>query len=660
MKKLIYFSFFFLISCGGGGNNSSESPSPIVSISASKTTLLIAGNSILQWSSTNASSCTASGGWSGEYGISGTKTINIASLGTTIYSITCSGTGGSKTASVSISLNSDPLYDYQWHLKNTGQTNFATSSGGLFDLNIESVISSNITGSEIIIAIVDTGLEINHEDLIANVVANKSYDYSDQDNNPEPSGDDGNHGTSVAGIISAVGGNNIGIRGVAPNSKIVGFNVIDDTNNTTSNLIDALGGASGGADTNDVDIFNLSFGTGTKRYFPSPISSSVEAAYINGVNTLREGKGAIYIAAAGNDWAFRDESNTYYCGSNYGINNSAEGFSCWDSSLDTKLTIPYTIGVAAINESGVRSSYSTPGSSIWVSGFGGEFGNNSSYTGFSVVGGNTPALMTVDQSTCNKGYVKSGVEVGSGLNINPFQSGNHSENSNCNYTSTFNGSSSAAPTVSGVIALMLEANSNLTWRDIKHILASTSDQIDTSTSKIYLDVNQYSWITNSAGFKHHNWYGFGKINGANAVTASKNYILNSLGNFIDSGWQTNGIQNISFPSYTSSTMNSASINITKPGEANGKVEFVRLKIGISASVPNNIGIELISPDGTTVPVLNPYTIININPSSNAFEIGVNSLYGENMSGDWKLIISDYSNDGVGGVLNFWELKVYGN
>ena len=129
MKKLFYFSFFFLISCGGGGNSSSESPSPIVSISASKTSLLLAGNSILQWSSTNTSSCRASGGWSGEYGISGTETINISSLGTTIYSITCSGQGGSKTASVSISLNSDPLYDYQWHLKNTGQTNFATSSG---------------------------------------------------------------------------------------------------------------------------------------------------------------------------------------------------------------------------------------------------------------------------------------------------------------------------------------------------------------------------------------------------------------------------------------------------------------------------------------------------------------------------------------------------
>ena len=133
------------------------------------------------------------------------------------------------------------MYSYQWHLKNTGQTNFASLSEGTSDLNIEDVISSGITGLGTIIAIVDTGLEITHEDLSANVVAGKSYDYSDQDNNPEPINSLGDHGTSIAGLTSAVGGNNIGVRGVAPNSKVVGFNLIGGSNNTTSNMIDALG-----------------------------------------------------------------------------------------------------------------------------------------------------------------------------------------------------------------------------------------------------------------------------------------------------------------------------------------------------------------------------------------------------------------------------------
>ena len=317
-------------------------------------------------------------------------------------------------------------------------------------------------------------------------------------------------------------------------------------------------------------------------------------------------------------------------------------------------------GVASLKESGVRSSYSTPGSSLWVSGFGGEYGNNQNYSGFPVVGGNNPALMTTDQSSCSAGYVRTGIDVGSGLNINSFQSGSHPENQNCNYTSTANGTSAATPTISGVIALMLEANNNLTWRDVKHILAATSEQIDSSRQKTYLTVNQYSWITNAAGYKHHNWYGFGKINGVAAVEAAKNYTIGSLGTFNDSGWISSGTINTSFASYNRTILNNSSLNVTQPASSNGKIEFVKVRISMTASNPNHIGLEILSPDGTTVPILPPYTIITNNPSSSPFEIGISSLYGENISGNWKLIVSDYSNDGIAGVINSWQIRVYGN
>ena len=69
-------------------------------------------------------------------------------------------------------------------------------------------------------------LELSHEDLADNIVANKSYDYNNDDNNPEPTGNDGDHGTSVAGIVAAVGWNNKGGRGVAPNASLVANNLI--------------------------------------------------------------------------------------------------------------------------------------------------------------------------------------------------------------------------------------------------------------------------------------------------------------------------------------------------------------------------------------------------------------------------------------------------
>ena len=75
--------------------------------------------------------------------------------------------------------------------------------------------------------------------------------------------------------------------------------------------------------------------------------------------------------------------------------------------------------------------------------------------------------------------------------------------------------------------------------------------------------------------------------------------------------------------------------------------------------PNDVGIELQSPDGTTVPILPAFTRVTTNPSGSVFEIGVNSLYGENMAGTWTLIVTDYTNDSVGGTLNGWDISIYG-
>ena len=120
--------------------------------------------------------------------------------------------------------------------------------------------------------------------------------------------------------------------------------------------------------------------------------------------------------------------------------------------------------MAALRADDVKSSYSTPGPSVWISGYGGEYGYNSSYVG-TPSGIYDPAIMTVDQSGCTSGYVGANSSAAqAGVNINQFNdnSGGYAENANCNYHSAFNGTSSAAPTVTGVIALMLEANPNLT------------------------------------------------------------------------------------------------------------------------------------------------------------------------------------------------------
>ena len=178
-------------------------------------------------------------------------------------------------------------------------------------------------------------------------------------------------------------------------------------------------------------------------------SSSKEQTYVNGVTQLRNGKGAIYIKSSGND--YRTQSVSGECGNGVAL-------SCTENTIDEMNQSPYIIVVGALDADGVKTRYSTPGASIWVSGFGGESGLNQSYIGGDLADySEAPAIMTVDRSTCSKGYVKSGVDILSGRNYNTFNSGSYSENSSCNYVSTFNGTSLCTHSYR-VVALMLEAN----------------------------------------------------------------------------------------------------------------------------------------------------------------------------------------------------------
>ena len=117
---------------------------------------------------------------------------------------------------VSINFKSDPYYQHQWHLNNRSQNNFATNSGNVSaDLNVDSVIASGYDGDGITIAIIDSGTEIAHEDLAANILVNQSYDFGDGDNDPTPQFKaESFYRTTMHS--AARGWNDIGGRGVAP------------------------------------------------------------------------------------------------------------------------------------------------------------------------------------------------------------------------------------------------------------------------------------------------------------------------------------------------------------------------------------------------------------------------------------------------------------
>ena len=531
---------------------------------------------------------------------------------------------------------SDPLIPHAWHLNNTGQKSFSSGSGTVGkDPKILSANKRGFSGSGIRIAVSDTGIETAHEDLSANMLTDehRNYGLSSSPWLGDPVVSDG-HGTSVAGLIGAVGGNGLGSRGVAYNAKIAGFRFLD-LGVTLSKYIDQANG--------NFDIFNYSWGLPTCAY------RSVKKSYIDqlkyGVSNLRGGKGAIYIKSGGNSW--RDSLSL--CDSSVKSDSVAKDDQFFgNATLYSSHNYPWQIVVGALNADGVKAVYSTPGSALWISAPGGRGG---------VV---KPAMVTVDLSGCDNGY--SNTKKGK----NEFDRGGGA-NPDCNYTSIFNGTSSAAPVTSGVVALMLEANPNLTWRDVKYILAKTTNwpepEIGNSahpyadkelSNHVYLP----GWVVNTAGFKFHNHYGFGGIDADAAVKMAAEKYVSPLGTFAESSWVASGDLSLAIPD-KSATGTSHTLAVS----SDMVVEGVQIELDVTHPRVSDLGVELTSPGGTVsviIPVNSNIKVTNID----GWILSSNAFYMENSRGDWSIKLIDASlEDSAGntakGTLTGWKIKFFG-
>ena len=99
LKKLLAsFFILFIASCGGGGGGSA--PIPTVTISVNNSSVPLDTEVTITWSSSNASSCQASGSWSGVRSTSGSEIATISLVGDNTFFLNCSGSGGTQSSSV--------------------------------------------------------------------------------------------------------------------------------------------------------------------------------------------------------------------------------------------------------------------------------------------------------------------------------------------------------------------------------------------------------------------------------------------------------------------------------------------------------------------------------------------------------------------------------
>ena len=535
----------------------------------------------------------------------------------------------------------DPLAAEQWHLSNTGQTAWASGGGRRNeDLRLGTLIGSRMDGSGVRVAVVDTGIEVCHPDLAAAVEAGASFNFNvgagpvadwnvaltDDPFNPYPTGD---HGTSVAGLIAAEAMNGIGGQGVAPGVLLRGYNFLNALDYDIGKFLDALGGSTLAPDSSDVDIFNMSFGS---IGWAGNASPEEEGLLAWGVRRLRGGLGAIYVKSAGNGF--------HSCASLRHELNGVVG--CVNANGDDTNNLPYVIVVGGLDATGRRASYASVGANLWVSSPAGEYGVNS------------PAMLTTDQMGDAAGYgvLFGGDNLASETEVNPHR----------DYTSRFNGTSSAAPNLAGVIAILLDAEPELTWRDIKHVLATTARRVDAGaesrveTFRGQRRTVQHGWIRNGAEYHFHNWYGFGGVHARQALSAARRHMPGSLGEFRQSGWFAGGGGRI--PDNRGGGLTTTLDVGGLPAAAN--IEATVVEVELNHPFPHDLGIELRSPDGTPSilnPVFNEVLAIDRTGAPLRWRLLSNAFYGEAPNGEWSLTVFDGAARDAGSLAG-WNLRFY--
>lgn len=408
-----------------------------------------------------------------------------------------------------------------------------------------------------------------------------------------------NHATLVAGVMVAAR-NDEGAVGVAYDAKLSGHYIPGsglEVGALETQITDALAGFK------NYDVVNNSWGATNNFLLNVVPQGELATGILDAVTLGRHGLGTAIVMAGGNDRQNGGNTNTSALSANRAVITTG--------AINAKSDLSaLVIGQAPFSNPGASILISAPGSNI----------------------ASTSRILMGDDGTI---FGDS--------------------------TSVSQGTSFATPIISGVVALMLEANPNLGWRDIQSILAITAKQVsDPNTDN---SINGASnW--NGGGMHVSHDYGFGEVDARATVRLAETWIgahtsynerrlRNDEGTF-------NGGADLNL-----ALTDGATLTRTLSLGAGLRAEHVNVSIDITHSNWGDLTVELISPSGTVSKlVTNPGTSAtntggDVGAGNLQFTFDTTHSYGENVEGNWQLKITDRSGGGTG-VLHGWQVFSYGS
>ncbi|NXL07069.1 PCSK4 convertase, partial [Mesembrinibis cayennensis] len=351
----------------------------------------------------------------------------------------------------------DPWFHKQWYMNNDINP----------DLNILTAWSKGYTGLGVVLTVLDDGIEKDHPDLSANYDPLASYDFNSNDPDPQPryaAGDENRHGTRCAGEVAAAANNRICGAGVAYNAKVGGVRMLDGP------ITDMVEAQSLSLRPQHIHIYSASWG-------PDDDGKTVDGPGVLATEAFYRGVTKVSLVLA------------------------------LGTSLARGLPAHPPLPSSCQGRGGLGSIF------IWASGNGGiNYDNcncdgyaNSIYTlsvGSVLAGGQRPwygescsAILTTTYSSRTTSEVQI---VTTDLHHR------------C--TDKHTGTSASAPLAAGMIALALEANPALTWRDLQHLVIRTSKPAHLQAE---------DWAVNGAGRKVSHHYGYGLLDAGLLVEMAK-------------------------------------------------------------------------------------------------------------------------------------------